>query len=349
MVTLKEIAKRCNVSITSVSNVLNGKPKVSEETRRLVLKVVEETGYQPNYIAQGLRKQTTNMIGIIADDISEFSTPRMIESVMAYCESKGYRTVVQNLRLFSRWGDNWYDKEKELQDALEQALNEFQSIKVDGIVYVASYGRAIKNFPKNIHTPLVMAYAYMESDNVDYYLVDDEKGGYEMTKYLLDKGHENIGVIGGRVDNMHTQKRLEGYKRALKEAGIEFTDEKVCFGAWERETGKKSMEKLLKKNVTAVFCMADQIAGGAYDCLAEKGLVVGKDISVVGYDNQLISEYMRPALTTMMLPLKEVGNLAIKELISIIQGEKRASGDQLYVSCKLIERDSVCKPEKKKK
>ena len=89
--------------------------------------------------------------------------------------------------------------------------------------------------------------------------------------------------------------------------------------------------------------MADQIAGGVYDCLADKGLAVGKDISVVGYDNQLISEYMRPALTTMMLPLKEVGNLAIKELISIIQGEKRASGDQLYVPCKLIVRDSVCK------
>ena len=346
MVTLKEIARRCNVSITSVSNVLNGKPKVSEETRRLVLRVVEETGYQPNYIAQGLRKQTTSTIGIIADDISEFSTPKMIESVMAYCESKGYRTVVQNLRLFSRWGDNWYDKEKELQEALEIALNEFQSNKVDGIVYVASYGRDIRNFPTKIHTPVVMAYAYMDADNVDYYLVDDEKGGYEITKYLIEMGHKNIGVIGGREDNMHTQKRLEGYKRALNESGIAFKADNVRFGAWERATGKKGMEHLLKKKVTAVFCMADQIAGGVYDCLYEKGLEVGKDVSVVGYDNQQISEYMRPALTTMMLPLKEVGDMAIKELISIIQGEKIASGDQLYVPCKLIVRDSVCKLEK---
>ena len=103
MVTLKEIAQRCNVSVTTVSNILNGKPKVSEETKKMVMDVVAELGYQPNYIAQGLRRQKTHTIGIIADDIAEFSTPKMIESIMACCEDKGYRTVVQNLRLFSRW------------------------------------------------------------------------------------------------------------------------------------------------------------------------------------------------------------------------------------------------------
>lgn len=94
MVTLKEIAQECNVSATTVSNILNGKPKVSEETRLKVLDVVKRRGYQPNYIAQGLRNQKTRTIGIIAEDIAQFSTPGMIESIMAFCEEKGYRTIV---------------------------------------------------------------------------------------------------------------------------------------------------------------------------------------------------------------------------------------------------------------
>lgn len=134
MVTLKEIAQRCNVSVTTVSNILNGKPKVSEVTKKMVMDVVAELGYQPNYIAQGLRRQKTHTIGIIADDIAEFSTPKMIESIMACCEDKGYRTIVQNLRLFSRWGDDWYDKEDGYKAALDVALNELLSIKVDGII-----------------------------------------------------------------------------------------------------------------------------------------------------------------------------------------------------------------------
>ena len=102
MVTLKEIARECNVSATTVSNILNGKPKVSEETRLRVLDVVKKRGYQPNYIAQGLRNQKTKTIGIIAEDISQFSTPGMIESIMACCEEKGYRTIVQNLDVYKR-------------------------------------------------------------------------------------------------------------------------------------------------------------------------------------------------------------------------------------------------------
>lgn len=350
MVTLKEIAKRCNVSVTTVSNILNGKPKVSEETKKLVMDVVEELGYQPNYIAQGLRRQKTHTIGIIADDISEFSTPKMIETIMAYCELKGYRTVVQNLRLFSRWGDEWYDKDQGYKAALDVALNEFLSIKVDGMIYVGSYARVIRCFPEKFPVPIVMAYARLESDKVSSIMIDDEKGGYDMTKYLLSMGHKKIGLIGGRADNIHTQKRLEGYKRALAEEGIEYAPLRVRFGSWDRMNGQIAMESLLETDITAVFCMADQIAGGAYDCLERHGLLVGKDISVVGFDNQTISEYLKPALTTMKLPLVEIGNKAIQELLEMIgideneeeewETKAKAYGNS-YMPCQLIIRNSV--------
>lgn len=106
MVTLKEIARECKVSPTTVSNILNGKPKVGEETRQRVLKTVEKMGYRPNYIAQGLRKRRTRMIGIIVEDISQFTTPEIVEGIMSRCEEKGYRVIVKNLRLYARWSDS---------------------------------------------------------------------------------------------------------------------------------------------------------------------------------------------------------------------------------------------------
>ena len=134
MVTLKEIASKCNVSVTTVSNILDGKPKVSEETKQAVLQVVKEMGYQPNYMAQGLRRKKTQKIGIIAEDIAQFTTPKMVESIMAYCEEMGYRTIVQNLRLYGRWQDSWYNQEEEYQYVLELVLQELRSLKVDGII-----------------------------------------------------------------------------------------------------------------------------------------------------------------------------------------------------------------------
>ncbi|MBQ6765623.1 MAG: LacI family DNA-binding transcriptional regulator, partial [Paludibacteraceae bacterium] len=108
MVTLKEVAERCNVSATTVSNVINGKAKTSEETKNRIMQVIKETGYKPNTIAQGLRVKKTRTIAVIAEDIAQFTSPPMIESIMETCEKKGYRVVVHNLRLYDRWSDTWY-------------------------------------------------------------------------------------------------------------------------------------------------------------------------------------------------------------------------------------------------
>ena len=210
MVTLKEIAQECNVSATTVSNILNGKPKVSEETRLKVLDVVKRRGYQPNYIAQGLRNQKTRTIGIIAEDIAQFSTPGMIESIMAFCEEKGYRTIVQNLRLYARWQESWFNNEEAYRSVLEPALQELRPIKVDGLIYVAGHARIIHFFKEDLSMPAVMAYAYTDSPAVPAVVIEDEQGGYDIMKYVLSMGHRRIGIIGGRADNIHTQEKASG-------------------------------------------------------------------------------------------------------------------------------------------
>ena len=306
MVTLKEIAEECNVSVTTVSNILNGKARAGEETKRRVLEVVKETGYQPNYIAQGLRNNKTRTIGIIAEDLAQFTTPAIVESIMKYCEAKGYRTVVQNLRLYGRWEDRWYHNDEAYHSVLYPAIQQLKALKVDGIIYIAGHARIIQAFPKDFNLPAVMTYAYNESDNVPSVMLDDAAASYEMVKHMLDMGHRRIGVIGGLATNIHTQKRLLGYRNALSDAEVLFDPALVCYGDFERETGYRYAKILIEEQaVSAVFGMTDRIAGGVYDYLEEEGLIAGKDISVVGFDDQDIASFFRPALTTARLPLYE--------------------------------------------
>lgn len=352
MVTLKEIAKECNVSATTVSNILNGKPKVSEATKIKVLEVVRKRGYQPDYIAQGLRNRKTRMIGIIAEDIAQFSTPVIVEGIMAYCEEKGYRTMMQNLRLYARWHDSWFDNDRAYHSVLDPAMQELMSIKVDGVVYVAGHARIIRCFPEGFPIPAVMAYAYAKSPRIPSVVIDDEKGSYDMVKYLISMGHRKIGVIGGRADNIHTQKRLLGYQRALFEENLLFNPGLVCYGTWERQSGYDIADSLVKEGVTAIFCLADRMAGGVYDYFDEFGIKVGEDISVTGFDNQDIAEYFRPSLTTMDIPLQEIGHMAAKSLMDKVdigetEQETEAEAEdeviETIIPCSLVVRDSVRK------
>lgn len=342
MVTIKEIAQYCNVSATTVSNILNGRGKAGEETTQKVLQAVKEMGYQPNYIAQGLRNKKTKTIGIIAEDIAQFTTPGMIESIMEYCESKGYRTIVQNLRLYARWNDKWYHKDKEYHSIFDPALQELLSVKVDGIIYIAGHARLIHCFPENMQIPAVMAYAYSENKAVPSIVIDDEKSAYEVVKHLLDMGHRRIGVIGGEQNNIHTQKRLLGYQNALFDARVFFEPQLVRYGNFERACGYQQAGQLIDAGVTAIFCMTDRIAGGVYDCLEERGLVVGKDISVVGFDDQEIAQYFRPQLTTTKLPLREIGYQSAKILIDQIEKTEGAEElTEIFVPCEMQYRNSV--------
>lgn len=346
MITLKEIAKECNVSTTTVSNILNGKPKVSEKTKQKVLEVMQQRGYQPNYIAQGLRRQKTKMIGIIAEDIAQFTTPGIVEGIMGYCEERGYRTIVQNMRLYARWHDSWYDNDKDYHSILDPVLQELLSIKVDGVIYIAGHARVIHCFPEDFPIPAVMVYGYTNDPKVPSVVLDDETGAYEIVKYMIAKGHRRIGVIGGRADNIHTQKRILGYQKALFEAKILFNPEWVRYGSWDRESGYTESEFLVEAGVTAIFCMSDRMAGGVYQYMEKQGMRAGADISVGGFDNQEIAEYFMPGLTTMDLPLRDIGQKATKILLDRIEQKevRTESGKkvkEIAVPCSLIVRDSI--------
>lgn len=346
MVTLKEIARECNVSPMTVSNILNGRPKVGEETRERVLETIKRMGYSPNYIAQGLRNQKTKMIGIIAEDISQFSTPEIVEGIMSYCEEKGYRSIVKNLRFYARWSDTWYEKESDYHEILERAIKELVSIMVDGIIYVSGHARVIHCFPEHFSKPAVMAYAFDSNPEIPSVGIDDQGAAYEMVEYLISKGHSKIGVIGGKENNIHTQQRLLGYQKALFEHQILYNPEWVRYAAWDKESAYAEAQELLKTEVTAIFCMSDRMAGGLYRCLSESGRRAGVDLAVAGFDDQEIASFFLPGLTTMALPLIEIGHVSARLLLEQIErGEEETGRDtmpeKLLIPCTLTERESV--------
>lgn len=368
MVTLKEIAERCEVSPTTVSNVINGKAKTSEETRRKILQVIDETGYKPNVIAKGLRLKSSKTIAIIAEDLAQFTSPPIIESIMETCEKKGYRVVVHNLRLYDRWQDKWYNRHSDYNSVINPVINDILSTQTDGVIYVAGHARIIKTFNDDFELPLVMCYAYSESPDIPSVVIDDEKSAYDMVSFLIKNGHRRIGFVGGRIDNLHTTKRLMGYQKAMFENGILFDPNLVYYGDWSRSAGYEGTKTLIKQDVTALFGLSDRMTGGIYDYLCENGIIIGKDISVASFDNENISDYFRPRLTTMELPLREIGRKTSEILLNKLENmnsedaevssdnvlepakEKTSDITELHenvevikVSCRMIVRDSIAR------
>ena len=343
MITVKEIAQICGVSPSTVSNILNGKTNMSEETRQKVLGTIKEIGYQPNFFAQSMRKQNSRIISIITEDLNQFSTGSIVEAVMAYCEDHDYRTILMNLRLYDKWSDTWFEDEQKVKAVLDPVVQESLSIRVDGLLYVAGHCRVINGLYPDLPIPAVFAYGLSGNEKYPSVVIDDEKGGYAITKYIISKGHRKIGLIGGSAENLHTKARLLGYQKALFEGTILYNPFWVRYGEWTRNSGYREAEYLVREGVTAIFCMNDNMAAGAYDYLYENHMEIGKDISVAGYDDRELAGYLRPGLTTNKIELREIGRKAAEILLRLLDEEQKEKEDFgiVRIPCRMIERASV--------
>lgn len=342
MPTIKEIAKISGVSVATVSNIINEKGKVSEETRIRVQKVIEEMNYTPNSVAKNLKTKNSRCIGVIAEDMTVFALPDIIDGITEYCEKEDYQILLVNLRLYKKFEDTYYQSDR-YGAIVQREIYKLLSKQVEGIIYVAAHERLINVLPQQLPVPMVVAYSYTTQKGIPSVMVSDEQGARELVKYLIAMGHRRIGVIAGKKDSMHTRSRLEGYQRALFEGNVLYDPDLVVYGDWERPSGYRNTDYLLEKNVTAIFCMNDFMAGGAYDRLDERKRKVGKDIAVVGYDNRKMAGYEKPPLTTMGLPLHDIGYRASEIIIELMKQDEKAEAESsiAYVDCKAFIRDSV--------
>lgn len=345
MPTIKEIAKLCNVSVATVSNIINNKGGVSDQTKARVLKVVEEMNYTPNSIAKNLKTKNTRSIGVIAEDMTVFVLPDIIDGITEFCEKEGYQILLVNLRLYKKFSDSYY-QDNNHKEIVNREIQKLLSKQVEGIIYIAAHGRVIRVLSEDLPIPAVVAYGIAGREGIPSVAVGDVRGARALVGHLISYGHTKIGVIAGKKDSMHTQGRLEGYQRALYENNLLYDPNLVVYGDWNRESGYQSTDRLLEKGVTAIFGMNDLMAGGAYDRLNELGIQVGKDIAVVGYDNREMASYENPPLTTMGLPLHDIGYRASELLVKLLRREDGVDGSGIcYVDCKPFLRDSVNRME----
>jgi LacI family transcriptional regulator len=343
MTTIKDIAEKAGVSTATISYVLNNKGKISEETRGRVLKIVNEMNYRRNSIAKSLRTSKTNTIGIIAEDITVFNTSSIIDGINKFVEEKGFHLILTNLRLNQRLGLNYSDIKSCISE-ISESIEVLLSRQIEGIIYIGVHPRDVTGIIRKINKPVVYTYCYTSRDDycVSY---DDKLAAYEITDYFLKMGHKKIAVISGPVDSLATSERIQGYKEALRNSNLSYKHDYIVSGEWDFESGVRAFKKILSKHKTppaAIFAMNDLMAAGAIEAAFSFDYSIPDDFSIIGFDNREFSGFYRPRITTMSLPLNEMGRKSAEILTDVING-KKVSKKSYKIKCRLIKRDSVKK------
>jgi LacI family transcriptional regulator len=340
MITIKEIARLIGVSTATVSNVLNGKPGAAgAEKVREITEAARNLHYMPNILAKNLQQQKTNTIGVITEDLTVFNTPEIVDGIDACCEENNYEIILENMRLFKRY-NNDFTGTPEHHELLDLMTRNMTAKQVEGIVYVGYHCREISFLPSWVQVPFVYAYCYPKEKIYPSVLFDDEKAAADVTRLLIGKGHHSIGVICGPASSYHTLARLKGYKTALAENGIKPKSCFILYGDWERSSGYRLAAQLLDHGVSAIFSFNDMMASGVYELAAERGLQIGKDISLFGFDNRIISQGYFPALSTVQPPLNEIGRCCAEIILDRIK-HNRTDRKQVLLPCTILERRSV--------
>ena len=340
MITIKEIARISGVSAATVSNVLNGKSGAAGNAKtQEIIELAKNLHYMPNTLARNLQQKKTNTIGIITEDLTVFNTPEIVDGIDACCEENGYEIILANMRLFKRYNNDFTDTPKH-HELLDSMIRNMTAKQVEGIVYVGYHCREIAYLPSQVQVPFVYAYCYPKEEHYPSVLFDDEKAAMDVTRLLIAKGHRRIGVICGPVSSFHTRARLRGYFKALAEHHIKAKEDLIVYGDWERPSGYRLAASLLDKKVSAIFSFNDLMASGVYEQAAERGLQIGKDISLFGFDNRDISQGYIPELSTVQPPLNEIGRLSAEIIFSQMK-HRKAGKKKTALPCTILERQSV--------
>lgn len=342
MTRIKDIAKKANVSTAAVSYVLNGTGGVGEKTRAKILKVIEELNYQPNHIAKSLKIKKTNTIGVVVEDVTSFNSSEIIDGINEYAENHGFSLLLINMRVLKRLGRDT-DTEK-VRKLAHPAIKEISNKQVDGLIYIGVHTRDVIGVIQNESLPTVYTYCYTSNDK-DYSVnYDDHLAAYEATNYLIEAGHQKIAIISGLFNSNPSRERFNGYYQAIMDKQLLFDPSLIKTGDWEFESGHRLTSELLAaaNRPTAILAMNDVMASGAINACKEMGLRVPEDISIVGIDDREFSSYIHPKLTTMRLPLHEMGVETMKSMIAILTQDHAVERNK-KLQCTLIERNSASK------
>lgn len=323
-IRMKEVAEAVGVSVNTVSRALNGKSEISPETRERVLEVAAKLGYRPNKLARGLRSKKTGTIGVIVADIANPYFSMLVKGVVKTTQTYDYSIVLQST-------DEDYDRE-------EEAIQVLLAEQVDGVL-IAPTQKGIETIEELSESgvPFVLMSRYFMELDTDYVIMDDVQGGLLATEYLLKQGHERIAMVNGPLHISSARERLEGYKKALSEQGLEVDASLVVAEVLTMDDGYRAARQLLRGSPpSAIFTFSDFVAFGVMRALRERGLRVPTDVAVVGFDDILFASCLETPLTTVGGSKKTLGCEAAELLIRKLNGVGKGEREQLRLPVQLV-------------
>ncbi len=308
MATMDDVAKTANVSVTTVSHVLNGTRKVHPETEKLVRAAILEVGYIQNSLARSLAMSATNTIGVAIPAFSNHYFSEVVRSIESECMKNGL------MMLFS---DTYDDPDQELK-----IVQAFHQRRVDGVVLAPANDGCLESltYLRNNKIPAVLV-DHLLSQGFDQVGVKNKLATQDLVTHLIDHGHRRIGFISGAAWNSTSAERIDGYRTALKMAGIAFDEALVCCGESAIEPASVATRQLLALNAkpTAIMSSNNLMTIGAMRALREAKIDVPQEMAFVGFDDFDWADLFNPRLTVMAQPLEEIGTKALNLLIKRIK------------------------------
>lgn len=332
-ITMKDIAREANVSITTVSHVINKTRFVSEKNKKKVLEIIKKRNFHKSLSASSLRGKRSKLIGVIIPDISNIIYAKLCKEIERAFYKEGYSITVCN-------SESNFNREIDY-------LNILKSRVIDGIIIIptkndATYLKEIRDYG----IPLILIERVLKNFKVDSIIVDGSLGFYNLTKYLIDLGHKKFGYIARPYNLSHSIGRFKGFLKALEDNHIDFNKrfwvKSMGFGYID---GANAMKKLLSREdkPTAVLAYGDTAAIGAIKAVRECGFRVPEDVSIASFDNFVIDIYLSPTLTSIVFPTPKIAELAVNIMLRRLNGEV-SPYKEIILKPVLKIRESVSKP-----
>lgn len=335
---IKDVARLAGVSVSTVSNVITGKKKVSPKSIEKVNQAIAALNYSPNPMASGLRSNSSKIIGVLIPSFNHTFFAQILQGIQDVSKESGYIISV-------------YETNSDLK-VEESCLRLLLNSMSDGIILASQVGTNSVNsthyfdlfnsLQKGKNIPVVSIDQRINLPFVDSIIVDNRTASFQAVQHLIDKGHRRIGHISGPLNFYNSKKRLEGYHDALKASNITPEPGWIRNGLLSPESGYKCMRDLINEtNITAVFAANDQTGIGAIRAIKDNGLRVPEDIAVIGYDNIFAGTLISPSLSTINVPAYQMGMLAINQILKRISGEISGVIDPIQLKTQIIIRRST--------
>jgi len=309
MATMKQVAERAGVSISTVSHVINNTRAVSDDVRRRVLEIIDEMRYVPSAVARSLKNDKTNTIGVLVPNSSNPYFAELIRWIEDAAFESGYHIILCNAH----------------GDAHKQTvyLRLLMEGRIDGLVLIASGADEEHDLLlRHESVPIVQLERALPGLDADLIQAGEEDGAYQATRHLIELGHRAIACVSGPAELPRSRERVGGFLRAMREAGIAVPDGGVVHVEFTSAGGHAAFASLLARprRPSAVFATSDLMAIGGLCAASCAGVSVPGELSVVGYDDIDVASYATPPLTTIAPPKREMARLAIGRLIERIRG-----------------------------